>query len=68
MPSSDRHDFMSQLTAEVSDRRRQRTQAVSDDVHKFDRVKTETISGGLLDSLGGFRSHRTVSFLSRAYV
>jgi len=35
----------------VSDRRRPRTQAVSDDVHKSTRVKTETLSGGSLDSL-----------------
>jgi len=38
-------------TTRVSDRRRPRTQAVSDDVHKSTRVKTETLSGGSLDSL-----------------
>src|SRR2546430_9433796 len=35
----------------VSDRRRQRAQAVSDDVHKSGRVETETSSGGSLHSL-----------------
>ena len=35
----------------MSDRRRQRAQAVSDNVHKSDPVKTETLNGGSLDSL-----------------
>jgi hypothetical protein len=39
------------LTPELSDRRWKRAQAVSDDVHKSNRVKTETLSGGSLDSL-----------------
>ena len=42
-------------TTELSDRRWQRAQAMPNDVHKSDRVKTETLSGGLSPAilLGG---------------
>lgn len=47
-----------ELTTRVSDRRRQRTQAVSEDVQKSVNVKTEALSGGSLDSLVGPGFHR----------
>ena len=49
--SRNRANEHARRTTRVSDRRRPRTQAVSADVHKSDRVKTETLSGGSLDSL-----------------
>lgn len=46
-------DALFRRTPRVSDRRRQRAQAVPDGVHKSDGVKTAALGGGSLDSIVG---------------